>query len=110
MSVGFRSLALRVFSCTFIGLSFSVIFAMHLAAEDAFRPPAVPLVACDPYFSVWSQGDDRLWETETTHWTGKPHRLSAFVREGGVVEWWRYGCIEGYPRWVCLDQFRGFGT
>ena len=47
-----------------------------------FRPPAVPLIACDPYFSVWSQAN-KLWETETTHWTGKTQRLGAIVRVDG---------------------------
>ncbi len=42
-------------------------------------PPATPLVACDPYFSIWSQGD-KLTDVETTHWTGRPHRLTSLVR------------------------------
>lgn len=65
-------------------LASNLILSNARADDPAFRPPAVPLVTCDPYFSVWSQAD-RLWETDTTHWTGKPHRLGAFVRIDGTT-------------------------
>ncbi len=42
----------------------------------------MPLVAHDPYFSIWSM-TDHLNGDGTKHWTGKPNTLTAYARIDG---------------------------
>jgi hypothetical protein len=59
-----------------------LLFAAGVADGQALRPPATPLIAVDPYFSVWST-DDTLSGGPTRHWTGAPQPLSSLVRIDG---------------------------
>ena len=58
--------------------------AAFAAADDqaAWRPPAVPLVVHDPYFSIWSPSD-KLAESWPVHWTGTTQALCGMVRIDG---------------------------
>src|SRR3954464_14806525 len=79
------------FSARICALSFFVAFGQMIFAAQrpaptprdpvpagSFVPPATPLVACDPYFSIWSPAD-KLTDKPTVHWTGKPQPLSSIA-------------------------------
>src|SRR5665213_3085193 len=83
--------------------SLGALFTIACVAQQTvpMRPPAVPLVAHDPYFSIWSMAD-HLNEENTKHWTGKPNTLTAAIRVDGKT-WQVMGRENGT---VALPQTR----
>lgn len=67
-----------------LALVFTTAFAKkNIEPIDQVRPPAVPLLTSDPYFSLWLAADN-LYDRTTSHWTGKTQSLIGSIRVDGV--------------------------
>jgi hypothetical protein len=59
-----------------------LIFAAAGRAKSEQRPPATPLIAHDPYFSIWSI-TDKLADSDTVHWTMGTQPINGLIRIDG---------------------------
>jgi len=60
----------------------TVAFESTPTRTQTLRAPSVPLIACDPYLQVWSNGDN-LFSQNTTHRDGAAKRMYAYLRVDG---------------------------
>jgi hypothetical protein len=86
----FTPLSSRVFSSKLFrsgSLALASLLAASSIAVAQDRPPAVPLVVANPFFSLWSMSD-KLTDSNTKHWTEVDQPMVGLIRIDG--ELYRY--------------------
>jgi hypothetical protein len=66
----------------FVAVAVMLSTGLGMAQRGSFRPPAVPLVTHDPYFSLWSCADT-LYGVPTAHWSRTIQPMNCLVRING---------------------------
>jgi hypothetical protein len=69
---------------------------------NKFRPPSLPLITHDPYFSIWSP-DQNPSLTESVHWTQKQMPIRIMLRIDGTY----YRLMGKVPAYVPEASFTG---
>src|SRR3954470_12712585 len=75
------AVSLRSFRNTVAAVAL-LLCTSHASGQQ--RPPAVPLITHDPYFSIWSAAD-KLTDRDTTHWTGARQPIAGLARIDGTT-------------------------
>ena len=65
-------------------ISLTATVAVAMVASAAFRPPSVPIVSCDPFFSIWSPSEDPT-ESDTEIWFGAKQPIRILVELDGTT-------------------------
>ncbi len=73
-----RNSTLLYFTSVVLILLSGIIYAQSTVT----RPPAIPLINADPYFSIWSFGDNPE-DDYTRHWTGSTMSIFVMVKIDG---------------------------
>jgi len=75
----------------------ALLFALSANSyeQQQHRPPAVPLIANDPSFSVWSMYD-HLTDGPTKHWSEAAQPLTGLIRIDGKPFRWMGGPARGF--------------